>query len=114
MSDESEKPKTQEELRADFSNEDIYFHELDRKRLVAQQARAKKRRIICHHEGAPAEGCELEEVEFHGITVDKCATCGGVWFDHHEVEDLIKRVEAETSPPVGYFKSLKDSLKFRF
>lgn len=32
----------------------------------------------------------LSPVEFHGVTVDRCATCGGLWFDALEQRDLQK------------------------
>lgn len=34
----------------------------------------------------PRTDGELKEVEVEGVKVDICASCGGVWFDAHELE----------------------------
>ncbi|MFW6158460.1 MAG: zf-TFIIB domain-containing protein, partial [Planctomycetota bacterium] len=31
---------------------------------------------------------ELEQIEKHGIELDRCPTCGGMWFDQGEVDEL--------------------------
>ena len=36
-------------------------------------------------------GAELQEVEFKGVKVDKCFSCGGVYLDDGELEQLAGR-----------------------
>lgn len=39
---------------------------------------------------------EMEHVNRHGVTLDKCEVCGGIWLDRGELETLIEAVR----PPV--------------
>lgn len=76
-------------------NEDEYFVKQDAELIKAQRARldadrkAAERRS--HHMKCPKCGADLQEVEFHHVTVDRCPDCGGVWFDKGET-DMITRV----------------------
>lgn len=47
--------------------------------------------------------CEatLEAVTFNGIEVDRCSGCQGIWFDHHEEEQLKKLRGAATALDTG-------------
>jgi uncharacterized protein len=36
-------------------------------------------------------GAELQEVEFRGVKIDKCFSCGGVYLDDGELEQLAGR-----------------------
>ena len=38
----------------------------------------------------PKDGSELVETEFWGVKVDVCATCGGMWLDAGELDDLAR------------------------
>ncbi len=82
---------SQDELKREFSKEDIYFRKLDEERLAATQRRVQVRKMICRREGRPEGGCELEIVDIDGVQVDRCAVCDGVWLDAHELEDLRRR-----------------------
>lgn len=44
----------------------------------------------------PVDGTGLERVAFQGIEVDVCRKCGGIWFDHAELDDVMR--EALASP----------------
>jgi len=37
----------------------------------------------------------LEEIDRDGITVDRCASCRGMWLDRGELEKLLARATAE-------------------
>ena len=39
---------------------------------------------------------EMEHLERHGVTLDRCEVCGGIWLDRGELETLIEAVR----PPV--------------
>ena len=45
------------------------------------------------------------KVRFHGIEVDRCTDCQGLWFDEFEKDDLLKMKHSETidtgDPKVG-------------
>ncbi|MBS2034019.1 zf-TFIIB domain-containing protein [bacterium] len=84
-------PVSQEELKREVTNEDRYFQELDRQRLAASQRKDLTPKMVCRREGRPESGCPLETVEVEGLQVDRCAECGGVWLDKHELEDLLHR-----------------------
>lgn len=79
---------SQDELKREFTNEDEYFRKLDEERIAAGKRRNLTRKFLCRREGRPEDGCELETVQLHGMDVERCSTCGGVWLDAHEVEAL--------------------------
>jgi hypothetical protein len=63
------------------------------KRLAADHAEnmeGKERDQLkeMHWMHCPKCGLELKEVEFRGVLVDACFTCGGMFFDKGEVEKL--------------------------
>jgi len=89
MSDQH--PVTQDELKREFSKEDRYFQELERQRLAASQRKDQTPKMVCRREGRPEDGCPLATFEIDGVQVDRCAECGGVWLDKHELEDLLHR-----------------------
>lgn len=39
---------------------------------------------------------EMEHIDRHGVTLDQCGVCGGIWLDRGELETLIETVR----PPV--------------
>ena len=38
----------------------------------------------------PKDGHELLSVALHGVQVDACSSCGGMWLDSGELDQLIK------------------------
>jgi uncharacterized protein len=75
-------------------NEDEYFvrqeAELLRQRradLRKQQAEAER---LSHYMKCPKDGHDLTSQGFHGVTVDICPHCGGMWLDPGEL-DVISR-----------------------
>ena len=79
-------------------SEDEYFarQELDRRKKWAQEQAAKmateeKDRIRqLHFMKCPKCGMDLQEIELHGVKVDQCASCGGVFLDAGEIEQIAK------------------------
>jgi len=45
----------------------------------------------------PSCGQSLEEQTYEGIQIDACATCGGVWLDDGELEEIVQRRDATFS-----------------
>ncbi len=46
----------------------------------------KKRLKELHFMKCPKCGVDLFEIEFKGVTVDKCAECDGIWLDAGEFD----------------------------
>ena len=78
--------------------EDEYFvrQELERRKKWAQEQAAKiadeeRERIKqAHWMKCPKCGMDLQEIELHGVKVDQCAHCGGVFLDKGELEQFEK------------------------
>jgi len=76
--------------------EDEYFakQELERRKKWAQEQSAKKsteeREQLknLHWMKCPKCGNDLAEIELHGVKVDQCANCGGVFLDKGELDRL--------------------------
>lgn len=80
-------------------NEEEYIHrqEMERRRdavrakqaQLAEDERAKQKEL--HWMRCAKCGAELQEVEFRAVKVDKCFSCGGVYLDDGELEQLAGR-----------------------
>lgn len=78
--------------------EDEYFarQELERRKKWAQEQSAKKsveekeHAKQAHWMKCPKCGMDLQEIEFHGVKVDQCASCGGIFLDAGELEQIEK------------------------
>jgi Na+-translocating ferredoxin:NAD+ oxidoreductase RNF subunit RnfB len=51
----------------------------------------------------PVDGTVLEAREFHGVIVDTCPSCAGVWLDAGELDALMK---VQPSAVGGFLKNL--------
>lgn len=77
--------------------EQEYFlkQEAQRLRTLREKARAdmeaaERQRLKDEHwMRCPKCGMELSEIEFKGVMVDACFSCGGMYFDAGEVEKVI-------------------------
>ena len=93
-------------------NEDEYFVKMDAELLKAQRAkldadRLKQERAI-HLMKCPKCGANLAEREMHGIKIDQCTECSGVWLDKGEMEMLLHSEES------GISRVVRDLLGVRF
>lgn len=78
--------------------EDEYFarQELERRKKWAQEQSAKmadeqKDQLKqLHWMKCPKCGMDLNEIELHGVKVDQCASCGGIFLDAGEMEQIGK------------------------
>ena len=78
--------------------EDEYFarQELERRKKWAEEQAAKmaseeKERLRqLHYMKCPKCGMDLTTIEFQGISIDRCPSCNGTWFDAGEVEQLMQ------------------------
>src|SRR5256712_2742067 len=75
-------------------NEEEYFARRDAELLRQQREAARKAQTEAerrsHHMKCPKCGYDLITGEWHGIQVDQCTHCHGVWFDKGEVETLLQ------------------------
>ncbi|HEX6072398.1 MAG TPA: zf-TFIIB domain-containing protein [Sphingomicrobium sp.] len=46
----------------------------------------------------PIDGTQLVMSERHGIEIDYCPTCRGVWLDRGELDKIVERSAAEAPP----------------
>jgi uncharacterized protein len=78
-------------------NEDEYFAKRDaellrQQRAAAQKAAAEAERKL-HHMKCPKCGYNLITGDWHGVQIDQCTNCHGLWFDAGEAETLLKHAE---------------------
>ena len=43
----------------------------------------------------PGDGGRLEKVEREGVTLDRCGSCGGIWFDARELARVTREATVE-------------------
>ncbi len=80
----TEKPSKSEEEY--FTKRDL---ELLEKKRVQLQSEAQAAERKSHYLKCPKCGADLAEDEFHGITIERCPECHGIWLDAGEVESLV-------------------------
>jgi hypothetical protein len=75
-------------------NEGEYFAREDAERLrklrADQEAEERARERRSHFMKCPKCGADLLTEAFHGVQIDRCPECGGVWLDHGELDQLMK------------------------
>jgi hypothetical protein len=85
---EDDKDRLREKLdQKKKGDEERFFAEREKaaiERLRRQNAAAQERRC-------PKDGAVLERVREHGVTIDECPTCRGVWLDRGELETIAAR-----------------------
>jgi len=78
-------------------NEEEYFArreaELLRQQRETAQLAATERERRSHFMKCPKCGFDLITGEWHGIQIDQCTHCHGIWFDAGEAETLLKHPE---------------------
>jgi hypothetical protein len=80
----SDKPsKTEDEY---FTKRDLEL--LKQKREALEQEASKTERQQ-HFMKCPKCGADLASEQFHGITIDRCSECDGIWLDAGEIEQLV-------------------------
>lgn len=75
--------------------EEEYFNRIEAERLAkrreaaSQQKNAEERKT--HLGRCPACGGHLKPEQYHGVTIDRCGDCKGIWFDAGEAESLLDK-----------------------
>jgi hypothetical protein len=72
-------------------------------RAAKERAEERERLKALHFMKCPKCGHDLEEVRLEGVTVDRCATCEGVFFDAGELDQLLLKKAEERR---GFFRRL--------
>jgi uncharacterized protein len=71
-------------------NEDEYFvlrdAELLKKQREAAEAAAREAERKSHYMKCPKDGYDLTSSEYHGVQIETCPHCGGMWLDAGELE----------------------------
>ncbi len=95
------------------SNEDEYFakkeferkKKLDEEKQKALAEEEKKRLRDLHHMQCPKCGMHLVEIDYKHIIIDKCSSCGGIWLDPGELDEIAKD---DTGRFGGFLKMFSD------
>jgi hypothetical protein len=92
----SEKDRLGDKLReAERGREDQYFAERDRELLERlrreQQAGAEGTSKEEARGRCPKCGTSLQPRSLHGVSVDACPACRGMWLDEGELQELARR-----------------------
>ena len=71
--------------------EDRYFNQRDK--ALLEKLRQQQKAGAAEPSGmrCPKDGTALASIDQHGVTVEECPKCGGLWFDKGEVETVAKR-----------------------
>ena len=89
-------------------NEDEYFARLDfekKKAIAAKRAQdmaEDERRKLkdLHFMHCPKDGHDLVAITLHGVQVERCPSCEGMWEDKGELDQLVKNDDS------GLFKRI--------
>jgi uncharacterized protein len=75
-------------------NEDEYFAREDAELLRKQRERASAASMEeerkSHFMKCPKGGYDLASSQHHGVTIETCPHCGGIWLDAGELEAVTK------------------------
>jgi len=94
-----EKDKFGETMKlVERAKEGIYFAERDRE--VLNKLRAQLQKVDKSGSDIHCPKCTglLETYSFHGIILDRCLKCSGIWMDKGELEAVVRKV---TRGPLG-------------
>lgn len=96
MSGSDEKDRFGDKLReVERAREDQFFKQRDQE--LIEKLREKKEETVetearkAAHGRCPKCGAQLQRRELHGVEVDECPGCGGIWLDQGELEELARR-----------------------
>lgn len=75
-------------------NEDEYFAREEAERLAKLRARDRAEQTAAerksHYMKCPKDGGDLQTEAFHGVQIDRCPECQGIWLDGGEIALLMK------------------------
>jgi hypothetical protein len=78
----------EEEFFARTELERLKKVEEEKQKEIKKQERDRLKKL--HYMRCPKCGMELIEIDYKGITIDRCSECDGVWLDAGELETISK------------------------
>ena len=100
-------------------NEGGYFAQqnadLLRKQRSLEEAAAQESERKTHYMKCPKDGYDLTSTVFHGVQIETCPHCGGVWLDAGELDQIAheERPALLTRVLSDAFQSLRAAKKRR-
>lgn len=88
----TEKPSNAEEeyiLREEAARKNR--EAIDKARKIQSEEQPQRKNL--HYMKCPKCGHDLQETKLHGVSVDKCNQCGGLWLDENELEQIARHRE---------------------
>lgn len=73
-----------------FARQDAELLQAQRERLAEERASAERKQ---HLMKCPKDGYDLATTEHHGVTIEICGHCGGMWLDANELEMIAKAAD---------------------
>ena len=77
---------------------------LEAEKVERLKVEEKQRLQELHNMCCPKCGMPLIEIDYHGIAVDKCSSCDGVWLDAGELEQVCSLDQGRLDKWFGVFK----------
>lgn len=75
-----------------FAREEMKRRKREQEALAVRMAEEEKRKLKeLHFMKCPKCGMDLHEHEYRDIKLDRCSSCGGVFFDEGEMELLLQK-----------------------
>jgi hypothetical protein len=73
-------------------NEDEYFTLREQELLQKQRQQAEAARVaaerLSHFMKCPKDGHDLSSRQYHGVQIESCSHCGGIWLDPGELDTI--------------------------
>jgi uncharacterized protein len=100
---EIDKPSKAEDeyfARQEFERRKQWAAERAKEKTVEEKENAKK----LHWMKCPKCGMDLATVDFQGVSIDRCTSCGGTFFDAGEIEEVLNRDTGFLGKALSIFK----------
>ena len=79
------------------AKEDQYFMNKDKEILDKKHHELELEEFVKSFKNhCPKCGEKLEEISFHGVNIDKCPSCKGIWLDEGELDALKNEENAKS------------------
>ena len=70
-----------------FQKQELELIRVAREKAAKEAEESEKTRLKeLHYMRCPKCGQHLEEIHLRGVEIDKCFSCGGIWFDEGELD----------------------------
>ena len=79
------------------AKEEEYFHKKDAELLKKKHSEIEHEEFDKHFKNCcPKCGEKLKEEDLHGVNIDKCPACKGIWLDNGELDVLTSPEHAQS------------------